>query len=194
MERSTYSRGAIAFHWTIAVLILTNLFLGFFRDAFGEAATPVMLGLHKPIGITVLALSIGRVLWRLTHKPPPLPATVKYWERRLASAVHLALYLLIFALPLTGWLFVSYGARKYPIDYFGLGQVPWLPVVQDKAAAHMLNERHELLGYVALALLVLHLAGAFKHHFLDKDDTVARMLPLLGFRGSVLKRDDNAPI
>ena len=194
MEQRTYTRGAIFFHWTIAVLILTNIALGLLHDPVGGSAGALMIGLHKPIGITVLALTLGRIAGRLTHRPPPLPVTVRPWERGLAHATHFLFYLLMLALPITGWLFVSYGARKYPIEFFGLGHVPWLPVAQDKAAAHILNERHETLAWIAVALFALHLAGAVKHHFLDKDDTVARMLPWLGFRGSVLKTDEDLSI
>lgn len=177
--RSTYSRGAIAFHWTIGSLIIVNLFLGLFRESFGDAATAVMMGLHKPIGITVLFLSVGRLAWRLTHRPPPLPATVKPWEKGLAHAVHWTLYALMIGLPLTGWLLVSAGSRKYPVDFFGLFRVPYLGVAQDKIASHTYADRHELLGYVMLALVALHIAAALKHHLFDRDDTVVRMAPVL---------------
>lgn len=179
MERSAYSRGAIAFHWAIGVLFILNLLGGFFHESFGDAMTGLIMGLHKATGILILALTLGRLGWRLTHRPPPLPATIKGWEKGLAHAVHWTFYVLMLALPVTGWLFVSAGSRKYPIEFYGLFQVPWLPVAQDKAFSHTLGERHEFLGWVAAALITLHILAALKHHLIDKDDTVVRMLPLL---------------
>jgi cytochrome b561 len=179
MERSTYSRVAIAFHWSIGILMIGNVLGGFLHDSFGDAAKGTIMGLHKATGILIIALTVGRLAWRLTHRPPPLAASVKAWEKGLAHAVHWTFYALMLALPMTGWLMVSYGSRKYPIDFYGLFQVPWLPVVQDKAAAGVLNERHEQLGILVAALIIVHIAAALKHHLIDRDNTIVRMLPLL---------------
>ena len=113
------------------------------------------------------------------EKPPPLPATVKSWEKGLAHAAHWSLYALMLALPVTGWLMSSAGKRKYPLDFYGLFPIPYLPVAQNEAAAQTYADRHELLGWIALALLILHLSGAAKHYFIDRDRTVQRMLPWL---------------
>ncbi len=137
------------------------------------------MGFHKSTGILVIVLTLGRIAWRLTHKPPPLPATVKSWEKGMSHAVHWLLYALMLALPLTGWLMSSAGKRKYALDFYGIFPIPYLPVGQDQAAAGIYAERHEQLGWLALALLVLHLAGAAKHYFLDRDRTVERILPWL---------------
>ncbi|MFM9976653.1 MAG: cytochrome b [Sphingomonadaceae bacterium] len=179
MERTAYSRGAIAFHWAIGVLMILNLAGGLLHESFGEAAVGPIMSLHKATGILILALSVGRLAWRLTHRPPPLAATVKAWEKGMAHAVHWIFYVLMIALPVTGWLMVSAGSRKFPIDFYGLFTVPWLPIAQDRAVAGTFNERHEVLGYVMIALIVLHIAGALKHHLIDRDNTLARILPLL---------------
>lgn len=176
--RSSYSRGAIWFHWVIGLLIIANLVTGLFHDALGDAGIRVM-PFHKASGIAILFLSIGRLVWRLTHRPPPLAPTVKRWEKGLAHATHTIFYLLMFIVPFSGWAFVSFGARKYPIDFFGLFEIPFLPVVQDKVAAGVLGERHEQLAFFWMALLALHIGGALKHHFLDRDNTLERMAPLI---------------
>lgn len=177
---STYSRVAIAFHWSIGLLIVLNLAIGFLHETASPSLRGALIGFHKSTGILVLVLTAGRIVWRLTHRPPPLPSTVKPWEKGLAHAVHWSLYLLMFGLPLTGWLMSSAGKRKYPLDFYTAFPIPYLPVAQDEAAARVYAERHELLGWIALALVVLHLAGALKHQLIDHDRTLHRILPLLG--------------
>ena len=177
--RSFYSKGAMVFHWTIAILIIANLLIGFFHEGFSPALRATAMGFHKSTGILIIVLTLGRIAWRITHKPPPLPATVRPWEKGLAHGVHWLLYALMLAMPITGWLMSSAGKRKYPLDFYGLFPLPYLPVAQQQAAAHTYAERHEQLGYIALGLLVLHLGGAAKHYFLDRDRTVQRMLPWL---------------
>ena len=177
--RSVYSSGAIFFHWMIGVLIIANLAIGFLHDGFPPAARSLAMGFHKSTGILVIVLTIGRIAWRIAHRPPPLPATVKSWEKGVSHAVHWTLYALMLALPITGWLMSSAGKRKFGIDFYGLFPVPFLPVTQDPAAATTYAERHEQLGWIALALLVLHVGGAAKHYFVDRDRTVQRILPWL---------------
>jgi cytochrome b561 len=177
--RSTYSRVAIVLHWTVGGLMILNILGGFFHESFGKAAVPVIMSLHKATGILVLVLTVARLLWRLTHRPPSLAATVRGWEKALAHATHGSFYFLMFALPVTGWLMSSAGGRKYSISFYGLFDVPFLPVVQDKAAANLFAEQHEVLGFVTVGLIILHFAAALKHHVFDKDDTVIRMLPIL---------------
>jgi cytochrome b561 len=171
-----YSRVAIALHWTIAALIIVNLAIGLLH----ESLLPGTIPLHKSIGMLVLALSVVRLLWRLTHRPPPLPLTVKGWEKGLAHAVHWALYLLMILLPLSGWFFTSASPKRYPLSFFGLFPLPPLPVAQDKAVSDIVAERHEQFAWIMIALLVLHVAAALKHRFVDYDRTLDRMLPGAG--------------
>ncbi len=171
-----YSPVAIALHWMIAALILANLAIGLLHESLLKGTIP----LHKAIGMLVLALGVVRLLWRSTHRPPPLPATVKGWEKGLAHAVHWSLYLLMILLPLSGWVFTSAAPTRRPLSFFGLFALPHLPIAQDKAMAGMVAERHEQLAWLMIALLALHVGAALKHRFVDRDRTLDRMLPAVG--------------
>lgn len=168
-----YSRGAIAFHWAIAALVLFNLIVGLFHDAMPRSWG--MMPIHKSVGMAVLLLTLGRIGWRLAHKPPQLPDAMPGWEKTAAHAVHFLLYALLLILPLTGWLLSSNPEKPRPIDWFGLFKIPVLPATPD--IAHSAHEAHELLGYLMAALVVIHIAAALRHHFLLRDGVVARMLP-----------------
>lgn len=170
-----YSRGAIAFHWIIAAAILFNLWLGLAHDSLPREWR--VMPVHKAVGITVLALSLARLAWRITHRPPPLPATVPRWEVLAAKAAHRALYALTIVMPLTGWMMVSNGNPPRPLDWFGLFPIPYLPV--SKGASGFGHEAHEILGYALLALVILHILAALRHHLILRDSTLVRMLPIL---------------
>lgn len=174
-----YSRGAIAFHWTIAALVLANLTIGILHDSLPKAWQAMWW--HKSIGVTVLVLSIGRLAWRLAHRPPPLPIAMSPWERITSKAVHWAFYLLLFVMPLTGWIFSSNPEKLRPFSWFGLVSLPMLPVSSGFAAAA--KEAHELLGWTMAALVALHVAAALRHHFLLRDHVLGRMLPWADKRG-----------
>lgn len=167
-----YSRVAIAFHWTIAVLVIANLVIGIGHEKV--PALRALMGAHKAIGLTVLALTLGRIAWRLAHRPPPLPAAMPAWEKASAHGVHWLLYALLLAMPLTGWLMVS-GPERWPLTWFGLFDLPYLPA--STAAADAGHEGHVLLGWLMLALVALHVAAALRHHLLLRDGVLARMLP-----------------
>lgn len=176
IPRSTYSRGSIAFHWIIALLVFLNFYIGLFHDDWAKETKSFWMGQHKAIGVTVILLTIGRLIWRVMHKAPePLP-THSQWERRLAWIAHRLFYVLLIIVPLTGWLMSSAAGR--PVNMFGLFEIS-LPVTQDRAAADTYGERHEMLAFVMLGLVALHIIGALKHHFMDKDLTLGRMIPFL---------------
>ena len=166
-----YTRVAIGFHWTIAALIVVNLAIGLLHDFLKGVP---LIPLHKSIGITVLVLSIARLAWRLAHPAPALPAGVPGWQRAASAATHWALYALMILMPLTGWWFVSAATKRYPLDWFGLFPVPFLPV---SSGGPFNREAHELLGWTMLALILLHVAAALKHHLVDRDTVLLRMLP-----------------
>ncbi|MBO9621166.1 MAG: cytochrome b [Sphingomonas sp.] len=168
-----YSTGAIVLHWTVAVLILVNLFIGLFHESLLEGVR--VMPLHKSIGVTVLVLSVARLAWRLAHRPPQLPDGMAAWEKTLAKGVHWVFYLLMLAMPLTGWIFSSNPARPRPFDWFGVFQLPLLPVSGGAAAAA--HEAHELLGWLMTALVLLHVAAALRHHFIQHDKVLVRMAP-----------------
>jgi cytochrome b561 len=168
-----YSAGAIAFHWVIAALVLFNLWLGLFGDSLPRDWK--VMPVHKSVGITVLVLTLGRIAWRLTHKPPRLPPAMPGWEKAAAKAAHFAFYALLLILPLTGWLMSSNPERPRPVRWFFLFDLPVLPATPGLAGAA--QQTHELLGVTMAFLVVLHVAAALRHHFVLHDRVVARMLP-----------------
>lgn len=174
-----YSTTAIMLHWTIAAFLIGNIFLGFFHDAWGKSASSWLMFLHKSIGISVLALTIFRLAWRLGHRPPPFDDSLKRWEAILARSVHGAFYALLLAIPLTGWMFSSSWGR--PTPFFGLVEIPRLPVSNSDGARTLYGELHEILGFLTIALIILHVAGALKHHFQGHRHLIGRM-PLRIYR------------
>ncbi len=180
-----YTRIAIILHWIIALLIVTNVTIVWTVDLFPDSFTRPMIDTHKSIGITVLGLAIMRLLWRATHPAPPLPALYPPWERVSAHAAHAFLYFLIFAIPLSGWMHDSAwkDAASHPMTLFYLIPWPRIGVImhQDPAIKENLHNAfgalHTWLGYVLYGLLALHIGGALKHQFLDKEPELQRMLP-----------------
>ncbi|MBW4329782.1 cytochrome b [Stakelama sp. CBK3Z-3] len=168
-----YSRGAIAFHWIIAVLVIANLIYGLFHESLFKGAG--LMPVHMAIGITVLVLSIARLAWRLTHRVPPLPASLPGWEKGLSHLVHWIFYALIILMPLSGWAMTSGGRHPHPVSWFGLFDVPMLPVSGGMAGAG--HEFHEIFGYAMAALVVLHIAAALRHQFILRDGVLGRMMP-----------------
>lgn len=135
-----------------------------------------LISYHKWIGITVFLLVLFRLLWRTTHSAPALPDTIPQWQKLAATATHGLLYLLMVAVPLSGWLFSS--AAGVPVVYLGLVRLPDL-IGADKALAANLKELHEILNYVMLGVVIAHVLAAIKHHFIDKDAVLVRMLPFI---------------
>jgi cytochrome b561 len=175
LELQRYSRTAIWLHWIIAALLIINLFLGFFHEDFEKPVRSVMMSVHKATGLTVLWLTLVRIAWRLRHRPPALDSALKPWEAGLARAVHALFYLALLAIPLSGWLLTSSGNRW--TSYFGLFQVPPLPIPRSKDARELFEEMHQLLGYAMLLLVVLHVGGALKHHLQGHRHLIGRMAP-----------------
>ncbi len=170
-----YTAAAVAFHWIVAVFILANLALGLYTVDLPLSPQKLRyFSFHKWIGVTVFVLAAARLLWRLGHPAPPLPDTIPPWERRAAHGTHVLLYFLFFAAPLTGWLFSS--ASGFQTVYLGVLPLPDL-LSKDKALAGALRLAHKSINYTMAAVIVLHAAAALKHHFVDKDDVLRRMLP-----------------
>ena len=173
----SYGRTAVGLHWLMALLILAAFPLGYYMA--GLTLSPWKLKLyswHKWIGVTVFLLAATRLGWRAAHPAPAWPASLMPWETRLAGAAHALLYLLMFAVPLSGWLMSS--AAGFRVVYLGLMPLPDL-VGKDKALADFLVWVHHYLTTV-LGLLVLgHVAAALKHRLIDRDGTLARMAPFL---------------
>lgn len=174
-----YTRGAIVLHWLIAVLIILNVAAAWISEGMSKADRAIVMGNHKAIGITVLMLTVLRIVWRLTHRPPPLLESLKAWEAALSRVVHAGFYFLMLAIPLTGWAMSSAFSKGAGVSLFGLVTVPALPVGYDKPTAGLFAELHELLAFGMIALIVLHVAGALKHQLIDQDGTLRRMIPWL---------------
>ncbi len=168
----SYTRVAITFHWVIAALIVFNLWLGLAHESLPKDWQ--VMPVHKSIGLTVLVLTLGRIAWRVTHPAPPLPGDLTPWERLGAKASHFLLYTLMLALPLTGWA-MSSGPKRYPLSWFWLFDVPYLPA--SAAVAKTGHDMHGVFGWAMIGLLVLHVAAALRHHFLLRDSVLARMTP-----------------
>ena len=171
---SRYSGVAIAFHWLLALLIVGTFSVGLYMHELPFSPTRLKLyNWHKWAGVTILALSALRLLWRLTHRPPPdLPMPA--WQRLAAHGAHWALYALFSLVPLAGWAYSS--AAGFLIVVFGVLPLPDL-VAPDRALAEVLKERHALLAFALAAVVLLHVAAALKHHFIDRDGLLDRMRP-----------------
>jgi len=163
-----YSLGAIILHWTIALLIVGNVIGALVAGELPKAEAQAIMNLHKATGLLVLALSVARIAWRLTHRPPPYPPEMKGWEVKLAKGVHALLYVLMIAIPLTGWIFVSAATGGKPIDFYGLFGWPGLPLAQSRDTAGLVKELHEIFAFALIGLWALHVAGALKHMFAHK--------------------------
>jgi cytochrome b561 len=163
------------FHWTIVALILVQLVLAIQYNLLPLGMAKIgVIARHKSVGITIFLLAVLRLAWRLMNPVPPLPDTLKPYERVLAHITHFALYAIILVMPVTGWIMSS--ARNFPVSWFGLVQLPDL-VGQNKALYQAMLETHDILAGTLIAVAVLHVLAALKHHFILKDDTLRRMLP-----------------
>lgn len=175
-----YNKVAVFLHWTIALLIIGMIAVGLTMGGYPIKYKFLAYNLHKSFGITILVLSIFRLYWRLTHRAPALPDHMPLWERLAANASHYAFYFLIIAMPLSGWIMVSADA-KFPTVFFSLFEVPQfpLPAAYDTSATHEQFEwLHYWLAMGTLGLLALHMGAALKHHFINHDAVLRRMLPL----------------
>jgi len=173
MSSARYNLFSVVIHWVMALLILIAWSIAIVVGDMPLSPLRIVgFSWHKWLGITVLFLVIIRLLWRATHPAPKLDLKMPIWQEKVMALTHVALYLLMFAIPLVGWLMSS--AKGYTVNYFGLFDLPDL-VGKDKALGHQLKEVHELLANVLVALVGLHVLAALKHQFIDKDGLLGRM-------------------
>ena len=162
-------------HWTIALAVVALATLGWVMLGMDRSpATIRIYALHKSVGLTVLGLVLLRLGWRWSQPRPELPPTMRPWERALAGLVHFGLYAILVAMPLSGWIYNS--ASNFPLKWFGLFRVPALSG-RNPDLAELAETAHLVLFWAPAALFMLHVAGALKHHFIDRDDVLVRMLP-----------------
>lgn len=174
-----YTRTAMLLHWVLAVAILGTFAVGLYVGDLPFSLRKLQLiNWHKWAGVTILVLSVARLLWRVTHRPPGLPAAIDLampgWQKAAYHATHHLLYLLFFIVPMAGWTYSS--AKGFPVVWFGVLRLPDL-VTKDDGLAKLLWTVHEWSAYALIALVALHVAAALKHHVIDRDGLLERMLP-----------------
>lgn len=196
MTQNQYTKTAIVLHWLIGIGILAMFGLGWFMadipkdqpkamsfDLFDlgvytwNMATEVTprtfyFNLHKSVGITLLALIVLRLFWRITHRPPALLDTLTATEKKIATGGHHLLYLLMFALPITGLVMAINSKFEYGVKWFGISLMNGL---DNKAIRESFVDVHEVVGIIMLVVIGIHVLGALKHKFIDKDGTMSRM-------------------
>jgi cytochrome b561 len=173
-----FTNTAVALHWLAALLIFCAFPLGLYMADLPLSPTKLRLfSYHKWIGMTVLFLSVARIAWLAGHRAPPLPETMSVLQRRAAHGLQHTLYVLLFAVPITGWLMSS--AKGFQVVYLGVLPLPDL-IGKNKELGEILEGVHEALNWLLLSLFVLHVAAALKHHFVERDDILTRMAPWLG--------------
>ena len=174
-DRARWGGVSQTFHWLIVAMILAQAVLALlFKQMHRGPETAVLIGVHKSLGITILVLAALRLSWRWANPVPDLPGTLQPHERVLARLSHGALYALLFAMPLTGWLGSS--ALGFPVRWFNLFAIPG-PLAKDRVLGHALYTTHSILALALGLVLLLHIAGAVRHHWMLKDDVLRRMLP-----------------
>jgi cytochrome b561 len=177
VRNTTLRWGAVAqfLHWLIVILIILQFTLALMADDLPSGMKKLaLLARHKSFGITILMLALIRLAWRSSNPTPALPPTLKSWEQTLARLTHVLLYVLLFAIPLTGWMMSS--ARGFPVSWFGFFTLPNL-VPKDKTLYDFFVVTHETLAWTLAAVVALHVLAALKHHYVLKDDVLRRMLP-----------------
>jgi cytochrome b561 len=175
MNGARYTTTAIALHWLMAVLILATFCVGLYMADL--PLSPMKLKIfswHKWAGITAFLLVFVRVAWRAGHRPPPLPAAMPHWQQLAAHGGHALLYLLMVALPISGWLMSS--AKGFQTVYFGVLPIPDL-LAKNKELGERLLLVHQVIAWSMIAAVVGHAAAGLKHHFVDRDDVLTRMSP-----------------
>lgn len=169
-----YGFVAQGLHWIIAALLIVQVALGKIADELPVGLDKLaLMARHKSFGITILALAVIRLAWRLIDRPPP-PPPMPRWQHVASRMTHGAFYALLFAMPVSGWLMSS--ASNYPVSWFGLFQLPDF-VRPDEVLKDLLEDFHETLAKVLIVLAILHVVAALKHQFIDRDGLLMRMLP-----------------
>lgn len=175
--QTRYTRIAMLFHWLVAILIIGAFTMGLVMTDM-PGITPTKLkyySWHKWAGVTILGLAALRLLWRLTHPAPPYPSTMPGWQKRAADSLHSLLYVLMFAVPLSGYFYTL--SAGIPVVYFGVVELPVL-IGPNPEWKPVLKGVHYWLNMTLAACVAIHIAAALKHQFIDRDGVLKRMLPL----------------
>lgn len=175
--RHRYSTVSLTLHWLTAVAVLAQILLIAAGDAAQQADARVFRDLHKSVGLSILVLTLARIAWRLANPALPPPPGTRSWEKWAAKAAHVLLYAVLLILPLSGWLASSAAGRE--ILWFGLVDWPLLPIGGGREAAGQMMDIHRATVKGLYVLLVLHVLAALKHQFVDRDNVLHRMIPLI---------------
>ena len=175
--RNRYSTVSLVLHWLIAALVVTQIVLVTAHEATEGSASRELLNLHKSVGLSILVLTLVRLGWRIANPAIPLPMEMPRWQKLLARTNHVLFYVLLIAMPLVGWAASSAAGRD--IVWFGLFNWPLLPVGGGREMAGNLMDVHEAAAKLLIFLVVLHIVGALKHQFIDRDNVLHRMIPLI---------------
>jgi cytochrome b561 len=170
-----YTGVAIGLHWLMAIALVGSFSLGTYMHDLPFSPTKLKyFSWHKWAGVTIFAVLLLRLIWRLTHRPPALPAGMPRWQQLAATATHLALYGLMIAIPLSGWLMSS--AKGFQTVWFGVLPIPDL-LGKSESLGDLLRNVHEALNFLLALTVSAHVGAALKHHFVNRDDVLLRMLP-----------------
>ena len=170
----TYSSGSKFLHWLIAFIVILMLLVSFFLGDLQKKYQPFAYMIHKSFGLTVLFLMMARFFWIWRSGKPALPKTVSTSERFLSRIVQYGFYVFLICMPICGWI-MSVAGNKVP-SYFDLFKMP-LPIAANKVLEKWMDQSHKTIAWILIALIFLHIAGALKHHYIDKDKVLKHMLP-----------------
>ena len=174
-HHSHYKSGAKWLHWLIALMVFTLLGVGLYMTDMRISPQKLQLYMtHKSVGLTVLMLMLLRLAYRLRNPPPALPQGIPRWQKTASHISHALLYLLLFAMPISGWL--MNGASGFPMKYFGLVRVPDL-LARNQENLALFKAAHGYIAWTLMGLIAVHVLAALKHHFIDRDTVLRRMLP-----------------
>lgn len=174
-EKKNYSPMLKTLHWLIALAVIIMLVVGFFLDDIPQEFKPMAYLIHKSVGLTILWLMILRFIILHTSGRPKLPSETPVWEKLLSRVVQYGFYLLLILMPLSGWI-MSVAADRIP-SYFGLFNVPFPGIGPNESLAGLMAETHYIIACTLIVLIVLHVSGALKHHFINRDHVLKSMLP-----------------
>lgn len=175
--RNRYSTVSLVLHWLIAALVVAQVALIAAHDATEGPLSREFVNLHKSVGLGILVLTLGRLGWRIANPAIPLPPETPRWQKLVARGTHVLFYAFLIAMPLVGWAASSAAGRD--IVWFGLFDWPLLPVGGGRETAGRLMDLHELAAKGLYVLIFLHVVGALKHHVVDRDNVLHRMIPLI---------------
>jgi len=175
--RHRYSTVSLIFHWGLALMVLAQVLLITAHEATEGPLSREFVNIHKSLGLSILVLTLARIGWRIANPALPIPDGTPRWQKIAARTTHVLFYVLLIGLPLGGWAASSAGGRD--ILWFGLFNWPLLPLPMDRDLAGSFMDAHRAGVKVLYVLLALHVLAALKHHFVDRDNVLHRMIPLI---------------